>query len=98
MNTILEAITGTDRLTDQIIAADFLNVAKMGIKNYAAALAETSSPEIRNTLKVQLNDAINTHEKITNYMLDKGWYQVHDVNEQIKMDLQNAKKAMNLPE
>ncbi len=98
MNNILEAITGTDKLSDQVIAADFLNSAKAGIKGYAAALAEASTPEVRNTLKMQLNDAISTHEQISNFMISKGWYHAKDINEQLKLDIQNAQKVMNLPE
>jgi len=57
-------------LNYQIIATDFLIGAKSNIKSYAAAFYETASPNVRNILTHQLNDAISMHEKITNYMID----------------------------
>jgi similar to spore coat protein len=98
MNQILENVTGTNKLTDQIIAADLLNSAKTGVKNIAVALTEASTPEVRGALKKQLNDAITAHENVFNYMSTKGWYNAADVNEQLRMDIQNAKTAMSLPE
>ncbi|MCX7747719.1 MAG: spore coat protein [Clostridia bacterium] len=97
MNKILESLTGMDKLSDQLIAADFLNAAKAGIKNYSWALSETATPEVRDTLRRQLDTAISTHERITNYMLDKGYYHAYDPSEQIKLDMKAAETAMNLP-
>jgi similar to spore coat protein len=98
MNQIIENLTGTNRLTDQIIAADLLNSAKTGVKNIAVALTEASTPEVRGALKKQLNDAITAHENVFNYMSSKGWYNAKDMNEQLRMDIQNASAAMKLPE
>lgn len=98
MNSILQALTGTDKLTDQVIAMDFLNAAKTGIKTYAIALSETSSSEVRDTLRKQLNDAIETHKGITDLMIEKGWYHAKDIQQQIRMDIQNAQNVLSLPE
>lgn len=95
MNSILQALTGTDKLTDQVIAADFLNAAKTGIKTYATALCETTSPEISKLLKQQLDDAIETHEEITKLMMDRGWYNAKDMQQQIRMDIQNAQNVLS---
>lgn len=96
MNSLLEALTGIDKLSDQIIATDFMNAAKTGIKTYAAALAETTSPEVRKTLKKQLDDAIKTHEEITDLMINKGWYHAKNIEQQIRMDVQNAQKVLTM--
>jgi similar to spore coat protein len=96
VNTIIENMTGTNNLTDQIIAADLLISAKSGIKDYAIALSETVTPEVRNVLRRQLDEAIVSHEQVTNYMMSKGWYHAYDVKEQIRLDIQNAKTALNL--
>lgn len=96
MNSILQALTGTDKLTDQVIATDFLNAAKAGIKIYAIALSETSSPEVRKVLKEQLDDAIETHENITKLMMDKSWYHAKDLQQQIKLDIQNAQNVLSM--
>lgn len=98
MNQIIENITGMGKLTDQIIATDLLSSSKTGVKNIAVALTEASTPEVRNALKRQLNDAITAHENIFSYMSSKGWYNAKDMNAQLRMDIQNAKTAVNLPE
>ena len=83
-------------MTEQVIATDLLMAAKSGIKNYATAIAECATPELRQVLTEQLNDAIRTHEQITNYMVSKGYYHPVDVLEQLRLDEQAAQTAMNL--
>lgn len=96
MNAILKGITGMDKMNDQVIATDFLIAAKSGIKNYAAALSEAASPEVRVALTRQLNDAISMHEKITNYMMDNGYYHAYNPQEQFKVDMKATDAALNL--
>lgn len=96
MNGLVEMLTGMDKLSDQVIATDFLIAAKSGVQNYAISLTETTSPQIRATLKNQLNDAINTHETISNYMMKKGYYNAYDLQKQYKVDMQMADTALNL--
>lgn len=69
-------------MSDQVIATDFLTSAKAGVRNYSIALTETTSLELRATLKKQLNDAIKAHETITKYMIKKGFYHAFDLHEQ----------------
>lgn len=85
-----------DKMNDQVIATDFLIAAKSGIKNYAAALSEAASPEVRVALTRQLNDAISMHEKITNYMMDNGYYHAYNPQEQFKVDMKATDAALNL--
>lgn len=96
MNPLLEKMTGTAALSDQIIASDLLITAKSGVRNYAAALTEAASPQVRQTLRRHLEDAIQMHAQVMAYMEHKGWYNYHDMSAQIQLDLQNAKTAMNL--
>jgi similar to spore coat protein len=96
MNTIVENLTGMNTLTDQVIATDLLIAAKAGVKNYAIALTETASEDVRTTLVKQLNEAITHHTRISNYMIQKGFYHPHNVSEQIRLDMDNAQKALNL--
>lgn len=96
MNSIIESMTGMDKMNDQVIATDFLIATKSGIKNYAVALSEAASPEVRNTLKRQLDDAISMHEKVTDYMIDKGYYKAYNPEEQFRADVQAADTALNL--
>jgi similar to spore coat protein len=96
MNVLLESLTGMDKLSDQVIATDFLISAKSGVRNYSIALTETTSKEIRATLRKQLNDAITTYEIISNYMLKKGYYNAYDLEEQYKIDMQTTDTALKL--
>lgn len=87
---------GAQAMTDPVIAADLLISAKANVRSYAYALAEAASPEVRNVLRRHLQDAINLHEQVTNYMIEKNWYKAYDVPAQIQADLQNAQTALNL--
>lgn len=96
-NTILEHLTGMHTLTDQIIATDLLITAKSGVRNYAMAVTEAESPEIKMTLAKQLDEAIDMHERIMLYMIERGWYHPWNVKEQFQLDLQNLQTALNAP-
>ena len=97
MNTIIESITGMKALTDQVVAMDLLISAKSGVRNYAMALTESGTPEIKHTLARHLEEALDMHERISNYMMEKGWYHAFDTNEQIQLNLKNMDTAMKLP-
>lgn len=45
MNSLLEHLTGLHMLTDDVIAMDFLMNAKSGVRNYAMAVTECTSPK-----------------------------------------------------
>jgi similar to spore coat protein len=96
MNSIVENVIGMDDMTDQVIAQDLLNSIKTGIKSLATALTEAATPDVRQVLRNQLNDALNMHEQFTNYMSGKGWYDAYNLSRQIEMDLQNAQTTLNL--
>ncbi|WP_404302961.1 spore coat protein [Paenibacillus sp. DP01] len=97
MNILLEHLTGLNILTDQVIAADFLNTAKSGVRNYAMAVTEAGTPEIKAMLTKQLDEAIDMHEQISTYMIERGWYHPWNVNEQLLVDLQNINTALQAP-
>ncbi|MTT32391.1 spore coat protein [Terrilactibacillus sp. BCM23-1] len=96
MNQLIEKLTGMAPLTDQIIATDILVRAKAEIKNYALAITETATQEIRNLLTQQLDEAIDFHEQISNYMISKNFYNPYDTNKQLQMDLKNAEAVLKL--
>jgi similar to spore coat protein len=97
MNPIVEHIVGLSTLTDEVIAMDFLLNAKSGVRNYAMAVTECATPEIKTILTKQLYEAITTHESIVGYMIQQDWYHPYNVNEQIQLDLQNMQTAINIP-
>ncbi|MFI8716080.1 spore coat protein [Brevibacillus brevis] len=97
MTGILQSLAGMGGLTDQVIAMDFLISAKSGVRNYAMVLTETGTPEIKATLTKQLEEAIDLHEKISLYMIERGWYHPWNIAEQIELDQQNIQTALHLP-
>ncbi|WP_337031443.1 spore coat protein [Paenibacillus illinoisensis] len=96
MNPILEHMSGLHTLTDDVIAMDLLINAKSGVRNYAMAVTECATPEIKQILMRQLDEAIVSHEKISNYMVQQGLYHPYHIPEQIQLDLQNIQTAMNI--
>ncbi|MFC6332686.1 spore coat protein [Paenibacillus septentrionalis] len=96
MNTILEHMMGLNTLTDDVIAMDFLMNAKSGVRNCAMAVTECVTPEIKQILMKQLDEAIDTHEVITNYMMQRGLYHPYHTPEQIQLDLNNIQTALNI--
>ena len=97
MNPIIKALTGMGALTDQVVAMDLLIAAKSGVRNYAMAVTESGTPEIKEMLMRHLTEALDMHEQISLYMEEKGWYHAWDTNEQINLDLNNIDIALNLP-
>ena len=97
MNPIVEHMTGLNTLTDEVIAMDLLMNAKSGVRNYAMAVTECATPEVRDILMKQLGEAIDSHEKITDYMMQRGLYHPYHIQEQIQLDLNNIQTATNIP-
>jgi similar to spore coat protein len=98
LNKLIQNLMGMGGMTDQVIATDFLISAKAGVRNYAVAITETGTPELKAALREQLNTAIATHEKITNYMISRGFYHPNDLSEQLQMDLAISDTALKLAE
>ncbi|PKF90130.1 spore coat protein [Bacillus sp. BA3] len=96
MTNFLQNMAGMGGMTDQVIATDFLNSAKSGIRNTAFAITETASPELRAALRQQLRSAVETHGLISDYMVSKGYYHPQDIIEQTKVNLKAASTALNL--
>ena len=97
MNPIIEALIGMDVLSDQVVAMDLLIAAKSGVRNYAMAVTEAGTPEIKEMLTRHLTETLDMHEQISLYMEEKGWYHAWNTNEQINLDLKNIDTALNLP-
>ncbi len=97
MNSFIENLTGMDALSDQIVAMDLLIAAKSGVRNYAMAVTEAGTPEIKELLTRHLEEAIEMHEQVSGYIVEKGWYHAWDTNEQIHLNLTNMKTALDLP-
>lgn len=80
-------------LNDQLIASDLLSSVKASIKTTATALTETATPEVRRTLEQQLQQGLNFHQQLINFMMQKGWYKPYDVQAMIQGDLQQTQQV-----
>ncbi|MBG9541671.1 spore coat protein [Cytobacillus firmus] len=98
MNNFLKNLMGMGGMSDQVIATDFLISAKAGIRNIAFALTESGSPEVRELLREQLRIAVETHEKIINYMISRGTYYPHNLKKQLETDMKITETALKLSE
>lgn len=97
MNSLLERLTGMHRLTDQVIAMDYLITVKSGVRYYAMAVTDAGAPEVKAVLARQLEDMMDQFERIADYMTEQGWYQPWNVKEQIEFDLENIQTALKAP-
>ncbi|CEG27360.1 spore coat protein [Bacillus sp. B-jedd] len=96
MNQFIQNLMGMGGMTDQIIATDFLISVKSAIRNLAAIIAETTTSELREELRIQLKDAIDAHTLISAYMIDKGFYLPNDLGGQLGIDLEAVQTASAL--
>jgi similar to spore coat protein len=96
MTNIIQNMAGMGNMTEQVIATDFLIASKTAIRNYATALSETATPEVRDTLRRQFDVAVGTHERITNYMMNKGYYHAYNPQEQIRVDMKATDTVLGL--
>jgi len=91
-------MVGMPKMTDAAFALDFISSVKTGIRYYSVALTETASPELRQALYKQMEDAIDLHGEITKLMIDKGWLYPDDIGKQIELDLKSADMAIAIAE
>ncbi|WP_213617960.1 spore coat protein [Paenibacillus sp. J22TS3] len=77
-------------------AAHLLLFAKTAVRNYAIAITETATPQLRETFQKQLNNAINLHGKVFYFMLERNLYPAYNLDQLLADDVKNAKKAMQL--
>jgi similar to spore coat protein len=92
----VENAEGMPNLADGTVALDFLLAVKTGIKNYALALSEATSPAIRTALLNQLQSAIAMHGEISELMMSKGWLHPYDTSHQLQVDLKSAEVALRI--
>lgn len=77
-------------------AGNLLEAAKSGIKNTSIALTETSTPYVREVLTKQLNQEIQLHAKIFDYMISKGQYPSFNIDQMIEHNLKNAYQVLEM--
>lgn len=83
-----------NQMSDQAIATDLLLSAKAGVKNCAYALTEATSEDVRKTLNQQLQQAVIFQQKVADYMIIQGYYQPHNLDQQIQVDKMTAQSVI----
>lgn len=64
--------------------------------NTAIAITETATPSVKKLLRRELDNAIDTHDKIAQYMIKNEMYHAYDLDEQMEHDLEKADNAIKL--
>ncbi len=85
-----------DIIDDKAIATDLLLSSKAGVRSLAIAITETATPAVKKALRKELDIAIDLHDKIAQYMIEKEMYHAYDIKEQVAQDLKNADEAVNI--
>ncbi|WP_138858844.1 spore coat protein [Exiguobacterium mexicanum] len=93
---ITENLKRASKQRDELIAVDMLITAKSVVRAYAVAVTETASPEVRKVLVKQMNQAIEDHAEIADYMIQNDMYMAYDIEKQLKHDKDKVDKAMEL--
>ncbi|WP_053220082.1 spore coat protein [Virgibacillus senegalensis] len=98
MNDYLDPINavGMPEKIDSAIAVDLLITIKEAIRNYSVALTEAASPEVRTTIRNQMEAALDFQTEITELMVNKKWFHPYDVAEQQMLDLKAAQTAVDI--
>lgn len=83
-------------IDDMAIATDLLITSKAAVRNLAVAITETATPAVKRILRRELDNAIDTHDKIAQYMIKNEMYHAYDLQEQMVHDIEKADIALNV--
>ena len=78
----------SNQLSDKEIALDMLTSSKATVTTLAKTLTETTNPQIRETLRNQLTACLNSHYRLSDISIAKGWYNAYaEPQQQLKQNL-----------
>jgi spore coat protein F len=77
-------------------AGDLLGLAKTNVRNYAAAITETATPAVRETLTNHLQKAIKCHADVFQFMYENDMYPAYDLKKLLEHDVMNANHALEM--
>ena len=78
---------------DKDIAMDILITSKATVTALAKVLTEATNPQIRETLKNTLTASINSHYRLSDIALAKGWYNAYaDPQQQLQQNLSEVQQ------
>ncbi|WP_258535742.1 spore coat protein [Bacillus sp. 03113] len=87
----------TEAMNLPFYSGDLLGLTKTAVRNYAIAITETATPQLRNVLVQQLNKAIQSHADIYNYMYKRGYYPSYNLTKLLENDIKVAQIAISIP-
>ena len=98
MNDYLDPINsvGMPEQADSALALDLLLTAKETIRNYAVAITESASPEVRITIQNQMEVAIDYHTDVSELLMKKKWFYPYDLAEQQILDIKASQTAIDI--
>ena len=67
-------------MDDRLIMENYLLVLKSTVEVYVHGTLESSNANIRNTLKINLNDILTSQANTYDEMAKYGWYPVNNVS------------------
>ena len=77
-----------NKLTEKDIALDLIASSKATVTTLAKVLTETTNSQLRDTLRGQLTACVNSHYRLSDIAINKGWYNAHqDPQQQLQQDL-----------
>lgn len=77
-------------------AGDLLGLAKTSVRNYAIAITETATPQVRTVLTKQIQDAIKWHAQVYNFMYKRGLYPSYNLQQLLLNDYKNAQEVIKM--
>ncbi|WP_249652447.1 spore coat protein, partial [Lysinibacillus sp. D4A1_S13] len=66
-----------------------LILAKTSVRNYAGAITETATPQLRYVFVKHLNANIKWHQMVFEYMEERVQYPAYNLSELLKNDVRN---------
>ncbi|HHV79471.1 MAG TPA: spore coat protein [Firmicutes bacterium] len=90
------AASGAVTQPDKVIAGDLLSDIKSFNSACALGINEATNPQVRDFFSRCLQDGMREHERLTQVMMQKGWYKPYEQPEQqLRNDMNAARQALN---
>ncbi|MBQ6013932.1 MAG: spore coat protein [Bacilli bacterium] len=79
-------------MNDQLLMENYLLVLKSTVEVYVHGTLESSNPDVRDTLKLGLDETIKHQERTYDEMTNYGWYTISNIDsKKIKQTLNSVK-------
>jgi spore coat protein F len=86
----------TEDMDRMFYAGELLNFAKAGVRNFAVVITETATPALRAVFVKQMQQAIQLHAAIFNYMYERSFYPSYNLDQLLTNDVNLAQKALSM--